>query len=128
MFAVLRRGDSRTHSFWWLQIVGWSCFYLLSISVVLPYIRQPGELGYQGIRGLFWDQGLMCLCGFFASLSLRPFCRWLVRQPLSWIALEARAAGGSFVAGISAAVVVARLIVASLEPIDLLGACVRMPL
>ena len=128
MFAVLKRGDSRTHSFWWLQTVGWSSFYLLSISVVLPYIRQPGELGYQGIRGLFWDQGLMCLCAFLASLVLRPFCRWLVRQPVSWIALEARAAGASFVVGITAAVVVARLIVASMEPIELLEACVRMSL
>jgi len=128
MFAVFKRGDSRTYSFWWFQTVGWSSFYLLSISVVFPYIRQPGELGYQGINGLLWDQGLMCLGGFLASLLLRPFCRWLVRQPLSWVALQACAAGGSFVVGISASVFVARLIVTTLEPIDLLGACVRMSL
>ena len=73
MFAVLHRENSPTHSFWWLQTLGWSSFYLLSISVVLPYIRRPGELGYEGIKGLFWDQGLMCLCGFLASLALRPF-------------------------------------------------------
>ena len=128
MFAVPKRGDSRTHSFWWLQAVGWSSFYLLSISVVLPYIRQPGELGYTEIKGLFWDQGLMCLCGFLASLVLRPFCRRLVRQPLSWVALQVRAAAGSFVVGVFAALIVARVIVASMEPIELLEACVRMSL
>jgi two-component system, LytTR family, sensor kinase len=70
----------------------------------------------------------MCLCGFLASLALRPVCRWLVRRSLSWIALEARAAGCSFAVGISVAVVVARLIVAKLELVDLLEACVKMSL
>jgi len=125
MFAVLRRDELQTHSFWRFQTVGWCCFYLLSILVVLPYIRKPGELGYQGVEGLLWDQGLMCLCGFFASLALRPICRWLVRQPVSWLTLEARAAGCSFVAGISIAVVAARLIVAKLELVDLLEACAK---
>jgi len=128
MFAVLKRGESRTHSFWWLQTIGWGLFYLLSILVVLPYIRQPGELGYQGARGLLWDQALMCFCGFLASLALRPVCRSLVRRPLSWLALEARAAACSFVIGISAAVLAARLIITELEPLDVLEACVRMSL
>jgi len=128
MFAVYKRGDSQTHSFWWFQTVGWSSFCLLSISVVLPYVRQPGELGYQGINGLLWDQGLMCLCGFLASLVLRPFCRCLVRQPLSWVVLQACAAGGSFVVGASAAVGAARLIITTLEPIELLEACARISL
>lgn len=126
MFAVLKRDELRTHSFWWFQTVGWGCFYLLSILVVLPYIRQPGELGYQGIKGLLWDQGLMCFCGFLSSLALRPLCRWLVRRPISWLALEARAAGCSFVVGISVAAVVARLIVARLELIDFLETCFKI--
>jgi two-component system LytT family sensor kinase len=126
MFSVLKRDDLRTHSFWWFQTVGWCCFYLLSILVVLPYARQPGELGYQGAQGLLWDQGLMCLCGFLASLALRPVCRWLVKRSLSWVALEARAAGCSFVVGILVAVVVARLIVADLELVDLLEAYVKI--
>ena len=127
MFAVLKR-DLRTHSFWWFQTVGWGCFYLLSILVVLPYIRRPGELGYEGVRGLLWDQGLMCFCGFLASVALRPLCRRLVRQSLSWLALEARAALCSCVVGISAAVVVARLILAKLELVDLLEACLKISL
>ena len=126
MFAVLRREEMRTHSFWWFQTVGWCSFYLLAILVVLPYIREPGELGYQGAKGLLWDQGLMCLCGVLASLALRRVCRWLVGRPLSWITLEARAAGCSFAVGISIAVVVSRLLVAKLELVDVLEACVKM--
>jgi len=126
MFAVLKRDELRTHSFWWFQIVGWVCFYLLSILVVLPYIRQPGELGYQGVKGLLWDQGLMSVCGFLASLALRPICRWLVRRPLSWLALEAHAAAWSFAVGISVAAVIARFLVAKLELVDLLDACAKI--
>jgi len=70
----------------------------------------------------------MSFCGFLASLALRPLCRRLVRRPLSWLALEVRAAGCSFVVGISAAVVVARLIVAKLELVDLLEACLKISL
>jgi len=126
MFDVLRPDELRTHSFWWFQTLGWGCFYVLSILVVLPYIRQPGKLGYQGINGLLWDQGLMCFCGFLSSLALRPLCRWLVRRPISWLALEARAAGCSFIIGIAVAVVVARLIVAKLELIDFLETCFKL--
>jgi two-component system, LytTR family, sensor kinase len=126
MFAVLKRDEFRIHSFWWFQTVGWACFYLLSILVVLPYIQQPGELGYQGVKGLLWDQGLMCVFGFLASLALRPVSRSLVRRPLSWIALEVRAAGWSLVVGISMAFAAARLIVAKIELVDMLEACAKM--
>jgi two-component system, LytTR family, sensor kinase len=115
-----------TYSFWWFQTIGWGCFYLLSILVVLPYIRQPGELGYQGVKSLLTDQGLMSVCGFLASLALRPVCRSLVRRPLRWIALEIRAAGWSLIVGVSMAFVAARLVVAQLELVDLLEACVKM--
>src|ERR1700682_5219846 len=37
----------RLPSFWWFQAVGWGCFCLLSVLVVLPYVRRPWELGYQ---------------------------------------------------------------------------------
>jgi hypothetical protein len=83
MFAVLKRDESRVHSFWWFQAVGWGGFFLLSTLVVLPYLQRPSELGYQGIEALLWDQGLMCLCGFSASLASRPVCRSLVRRTLS---------------------------------------------
>jgi two-component system LytT family sensor kinase len=125
--VAMRKPDKMwAYSFWWFQSVGWGCFYLLSILVVLPYIQQPGELGYQGVRGLLMDQGLMCVCGFLASLALRPVCRSLVRRPLSWMALEVYAAGWSLIVGIGIALVAARLIVAQLELVDLLEACAKM--
>jgi hypothetical protein len=123
---MLKPDKMRIHSFWWFQTSGWGCFYLLSILVVLPYIRQPGELGYQGAKGLLWDQCLMCVFGFLASLGLRPVCRSLVVRPLSWIALEVRAAGWSLGIGTLMALGAARLIVAPLELVDLLEACAKM--
>src|SRR6516165_5278140 len=117
---MLRPGKMWIHSFWWFQTIGWGCFYLLSILVVLPYIQQPGELGYQGVKSLLMDQGMMSACGFLASLVLRPVVRSLVRRPLSWIALEVRTAGWSLIVGISVAFVAARLVVAQLELVDLL--------
>jgi hypothetical protein len=126
MFAVIRRDEFWIHSFWWFQTVGWGCFYLLSILVVLPYIQQPGELGYQGVKGLLWDQGVMCVCGFLASLALRPICRSLERRPLPWMALQVRAAGWSLVVGVSMACAAARLIVAKVEPVEMLEACAKM--
>jgi two-component system LytT family sensor kinase len=126
MFAMQERPALRTHSFWWFQTVGWGGFYLLSILVVLPYLRQPVELGYQGVKGLLWDQCLMCAFGFLASLGLRPVCRSLVRRPLPWMSLEVRAAGWSLGIGILMALVAARLIVAQLELVDLLEACAKM--
>ena len=125
MIAVLRRDELRTHSFWWFQTLGWGCFYLLSVLVVLPYIRQPGELGYRDLQGLLGDQGLMCFCGFLASLVLRPVCRSLVRRSLPWITLEIRAAGWSFAMGTFMAVVASRVIISKPELVELLEFCAR---
>jgi two-component system, LytTR family, sensor kinase len=126
MFAVPKRDAFRIYSFWWFQTVGWSGFYLLSIVVVLPYMQQPGELGYQGVKGLLVDQGVMCVCSFLASLVLRPLCHSLVGRPLPWVGLEVRALGCSLVVGISTALVAARLVVAQLELVELSQACAKM--
>jgi two-component system LytT family sensor kinase len=126
MFAVQKRAELRTHSFWWFQTFGWSGFYLLSILVVLPYLQQPAELGYQGVRGLVWDQCLMCLFGFVASLVLRPVCRSLLNRPLPWIGLQLWAALWSWGIGTLMALVAARLMVAKLELVELLEACAKM--
>jgi two-component system LytT family sensor kinase len=123
---VRKRVELRTHSFWWFQTVGWGGFYLLSILVVLPYLQQPLELGYQGVKGLLWDQCLMCVFGFLASLGLRPVCRSLVRRSLPWITVELHAAGWSLVVGVFMAFAAARLIVAKIELVDLLEACAKM--
>jgi two-component system LytT family sensor kinase len=125
MIAVFRRDELRTHSFWWFQTLGWGCFYLFSVLVVLPYIRQPGELGYRDLQGLLADQGLMCVCGFLASLGLRPVCRSLVRRSLPWIALEIRAAAWSSAMGTAMAVAASRVILATPEPMEVLELCAR---
>lgn len=115
----------RLRSFWWLQTAGWGCFCLLSVLVVLPYVRQPSELGYRNIEDLLADQGLMCLAVFVASLALRPVCRSLVQRPNSWIAMEVRAAGWSVTIGTSMALIVSRFTLAKPEPMELLEACVK---
>lgn len=123
MDAALNPTALRTPSFWWLQTAGWCCFFLLSALIVFPYVRQPGELGYQSLVAVFADQGLLCLVGFLASLALRPLCRSLLQRPLSWITLEVRAAGWCLVIGSSAAFIASRIIIARLELVELLEAC-----
>jgi hypothetical protein len=115
----------RLPSFWWFQAAGWGCFCLLSVLVVLPYVRQPRELGYQDLTGLLADQGLMCFGGFLASLALRPVCHSLGQRLLSWIPMEVRAAGWSLAIGTSMALIISRFTLAKPEPMELLEACVK---
>jgi len=122
---MFRTDGMRLPSFWWFQAVGWGCFCLLSVLVVLPYIRQPSELGYRDSTGLLADQGLMCLACFLASLALRPVCHSLVQRWLSWIALEVRAAGWSLAMGTFMAIVISRFTLAKPEPMELLEACAK---
>ena len=122
---MFRTEGVRLPSFWWFQAVGWGCFCLLSVLVVLPYVRQPWELGYQDSKGLLADQGLMCLACFLASLALRPLCHSLVQRLLSWIALEVRAAGWSLAIGTFMALVISRFTLAQPEPVELLEACAK---
>ncbi len=93
--------------------------------VVLPYSRQPSELGYQGPVGLFADQGFMCLGIFLATLPLRPVCRSLLQRPVSWISMEIHAFGWSLLLGTSAALGVSRVIIATPEPMELVEACLK---
>ena len=116
---------TRLPSFWWFQAVGWGCFCLLSVLVVLPYVRRPWELGYQDSTDLLADQGLMCLACFLASLALRPVCHSLVQRFLSWITLEVRAAGWSLAIGTFMALVISRFTLAKPEPVELWEACAK---
>ena len=125
MNAVVSPNQLRISSFWQLQAAGWCCFCILCALIVLPYVQQPGELGYQSSKGLFADQALICLVGFLASLALRPVCRSLLQRPFSWITLEVRAASWCLVIGTSAAFVASRFIIAKLELEELLEACAK---
>lgn len=93
--------------------------------VVLPYVRRPWELGYQGVDGLFADQAVICLGFFLASLALRPVCRSLLQRSLPWISMELRALAWSSLLGTSAALAVSRLLISTPEPLELLEACAK---
>ena len=122
---MFRTDGMRLPSFWWFQAVGWGCFCLLSVLVVLPYVRRPWELGYQDSTSLLADQGLMCLALFLASLALRPVCHSLGQRLISWIATEVRAAGWSLAIGTSMTLIISRFTLAKPEPIELLEACAK---
>ena len=122
---MFKTAGLRLTSFWQFQAAGWVCFCLLSVLVVIPYVRQPGELGYQSPAGLFADQGLMCLACILASLVLRPLCHSLVQRSLSWIAMEIRAAGWSLAVGTSTALLMSRLTLVKPEPVELWEACAK---
>src|SRR5882762_6882919 len=122
---MFRTDGMRLPSFWWVQAVGWGCFCVLSVLVVLPCVRRPWDLVYQDSTGLLADQGLMCLACFLASLALRPVCHSLVQRFPSWIALEVRAAGWSLAIGTFMALVISRFTLAKPEPVELLEACAK---
>jgi two-component system, LytTR family, sensor kinase len=77
-------------SFWRLQALGWTGFYvLLLLTVVLPS-HSMQEL---------WNQTVCWGTAFGASCLLRPLCRFLLRKSRPWLALELRTFGLSAVAG-----------------------------
>jgi len=116
----------RIASFWWLQTGGWSIFCVLSLLFVLPYVREPSELGYRGLAELLADQGVMCLSVFLTTVALRPVCRSLSGRQLSWIGTEARALGWSSTIGIAATLAAGAFLRAKPEPMEFLEACVKM--
>ena len=122
---MVAANELRIHSFWRLQAAGWFCFFLLSALVVFPYLWRPGELGYQSSKALFFDQGLMCLLCFLASLALRPVCRVLLQRSLSWIRLEVSSAAWSAVIGTSVALIAELFMIGKPEPIELVEGCAK---
>jgi hypothetical protein len=77
-------------NFWQIQLASWLGFYLLLLCVLLPEIQGAGM-----VRGNTVYVGL-CVA---ASFLLRPLCRRAVRLQYSWLMLELRAFGWSFVTG-----------------------------
>ena len=122
---MLYRVHLRFPSFWLLQFIGFCCFSLASIVVVMPYVRRPWELGYPNLESLLADQLVICFAFFFASLALRPVCRFLLRYPLPWLALQLRAFGWSLLVGTTNALIVTHLLVATPDPVEVLEACIK---
>jgi two-component system, LytTR family, sensor kinase len=96
----LKRRDSKFPTFWQVQIVGWSCFYLSAVVSSLPLLKSGGV----------WHGSAFVIATFAASCLLRPLCRSLIRRrSLSWIALEVRAFAWCLPTGILAAYAVGLL-------------------
>jgi two-component system, LytTR family, sensor kinase len=83
-------------SFWQLQALGWTGFYvLLLLTVVLPS-HSAQEL---------WKQTVCWLVVFGTSCLLRPLCRLLRPSSRRWLALELRAFGLSALAGTASTII-----------------------
>jgi DNA-binding LytR/AlgR family response regulator len=122
---MLCRALLRAPSFWLLQSIGWCCLGLASLLMVLPYVRQPWELGYPNLETLFTDQLVMWFGIFFATLGLRPVCRSLLQRSLPWFQLQLRALSWSLVVGTASTLAISRLITATPEHIEMLEACLK---
>ena len=94
ILIVMVSKELRFPSFWQLQILGWSCFYVLVLVASAPYLKEPGT---------FRDTNWFVATLFLASCLLRPICRSLVRRSLPWITLEAWAFLWSLMVGATAA-------------------------
>ena len=82
-------------SFWQIQIIGWVCFYLFDLLESIHNFLTKHE---------FIDEETVPIAlMFLGSFALRPFCRWLLRQSQSWVALELKAAAGAMVTSIPVA-------------------------
>jgi two-component system LytT family sensor kinase len=87
---VTRQDQFGLPSFWRLQALGWTGFYvLLLLTVVLPS-HSMQEL---------WNQTVCWGTAFAASCTLRPLCRSLLEKSRPWLALALRAFGLSAGAG-----------------------------
>ena len=74
-------------SFWQIQIVGWSSFYLFDLLESIHFVLT---------KRVSLDEELVPISFMFlGSFALRPICRRLLRQSQSWIAFELKAAAGA---------------------------------
>jgi len=87
---VWERDEFGSPSYWPLQALGWTGFYLLILLTVVLPSHSKREL---------WNQTVCWTTAFGASFLLRPVCRSLLRIPRPWLALEFRAFWLSVLAG-----------------------------
>jgi hypothetical protein len=70
----------RLRSFWQIQITGWGCFYLYDLlESIHAFLTKRVFIDEETVPIVFM---------FLGSCALRPFCRRLLRQSQSWIALS----------------------------------------
>ncbi len=82
-------------SFWQIQIIGWCCFYLFDLLESIHAFLTKREF--------IAEETVPIVCMFLGSCALRPFCRWLLQRPQSWIAFESKAAAAAMVTSIPVA-------------------------
>jgi len=92
MLFMNRENVLNLRSFWQIQIIGWSSFYLFDLlESIHEFLTKRAHVDEETVPIAFM---------FLGSCALRPFCRWLsLRQP-SWISFELKAAAAALVTSI----------------------------
>jgi two-component system LytT family sensor kinase len=95
MLFMNRENVLNLRSFWQIQIVGWGCFYLFDLlESIHNFLTKVVHID---------EETVPIVLMFLGSCALRPFCRWLLRRPQSWIAFELKAAAAALVTSIPVA-------------------------
>ena len=68
--------------FWQCQLIGWSCFYALTIVAAAPYLKEPH---------VFIDNTIWVFVLFASSWLLRPACRASLQRRRPWFIHELHA-------------------------------------
>jgi hypothetical protein len=95
-------------SFWKIQIIGWSCYYLYDLAESIhEFLTKRVNIA---------DETMPIVFMFLGSFALRPICHWLLRKSQSWIAFELKAAAAALITSIPVACV-AGLVLRYLSPV-----------
>jgi two-component system, LytTR family, sensor kinase len=95
MFLMNRTSAMRLRSFWHIQIIGWSCFYLYDLlESIHSFLTRRVNLA---------EETVPVLLMFLGSCVLHPFCRRLLRQSESWVTFELKAAAAAMITSIPVA-------------------------
>src|SRR5579863_9224934 len=88
---MLKRDELGFPSFWQLQMMGWTCLYVLVLVGSIPdFLHRSGA---------FRDETLVVVFMFLGSCVLRPICGALWRRALPWLAFEIRVFAWSLLVG-----------------------------
>jgi two-component system, LytTR family, sensor kinase len=93
---LLMRRESvlNSPSFWQIQTIGWSSFYLFDLlESIHNFLTKRVSIDVETVPVVLM---------FLASFALRPVCRRLMRQSQSWIAFEVKAAAAALLISIPA--------------------------
>jgi two-component system, LytTR family, sensor kinase len=92
MLFMNRKRILNLRSFWQIQIIGWTCFYLFDLlESIHEFLTKRAHIDEETVPIVFM---------FLGSCALRPFCRWLLRRPQSWVSFELKAAAAALVTSI----------------------------